>query len=60
MRQKDADFKKENALLLQQVELVRIQLQESQERELNFKKMNESVMNALKRDFDEQVNNNNN
>jgi len=52
MRQKEAELKKENAILHQQVELLKIQLQESQEREINLKKMNENVMNALKRDIE--------
>lgn len=41
---------KERALLVQQVELLKMQLAESGEREYNLKKMNEQIMNALSSD----------
>ncbi|CDW72037.1 UNKNOWN [Stylonychia lemnae] len=47
IRIKEAEFNKEKALLQQQVELLRIQLSESNEREINLKKVNENIMEAL-------------
>ena len=57
MRAKESEYRKDNALLHQQVELLMIQLKESQERESNFKKMNESIMNALKSDLESPLKN---
>lgn len=52
LRQKEADFMKEKAILVQQVELLKMQLGESQERESNLKKMNENIMSALQNSSD--------
>ncbi len=41
MRQKEAEFAKEKALLCQQVELLQLQVQEGNEREANQKRMNQ-------------------
>ncbi len=50
MRRKETDFEKARAILQQKVDLLELQLQESQEREANIKKMHESLMSALQND----------
>jgi hypothetical protein len=47
MRRKETEFEKAKAILQQKVELLELQLKESQEREDNTKKMHETLMNAL-------------
>jgi len=53
MRQKECDFEKQKAILQQKVELLELQLRESQEREENAKKMHETMMSALRSGEDE-------
>ncbi|CDW83552.1 UNKNOWN [Stylonychia lemnae] len=50
MRRKDTEHEKQKAILQQKVELLELQLKESQEREYNIKKMHETLMNALQND----------
>jgi hypothetical protein len=52
IRQKEAEFMKETAVLVQEVDLLKMQLVEGAEREKSLKKMNESVMNAFQRSRD--------
>eukprot|EP00347_Sterkiella_histriomuscorum_P006635 403352018 len=46
-RAKTAEFNKDKALLVQQLELLQMHLQESKEKEVNLKKVNENIMHAL-------------
>lgn len=47
MRRKEIEFEKSRAILQQKVELLEMQLNESEEREENIKKMHETMMAAL-------------
>jgi chromosome segregation ATPase len=48
MRNKEAEFEKERAVLKQKIELYKTQVAESEEREANQKKMYETMISALK------------
>ena len=48
LREKDNSFKKENALLSQKIELLNIQLKDSQEREENTRRMHSTMLSAFK------------
>lgn len=54
-RDSDIEFRKEKALLQQKIQLLNMQLQDSQEREENTKRMHATMLNAFKND-DDQLN----
>ncbi|KAL4506443.1 hypothetical protein ABPG72_000014 [Tetrahymena utriculariae] len=47
MNQKENEFKKDRAVLEQNIDLLKLQIQEYKKREENLKKMNETIMNSL-------------
>lgn len=50
IRQRESEWIKEKAILEQKVELLEIKCQEADERELNLKKMHDTMMSALRPD----------
>lgn len=49
-RKVEAEFMKQAAVLSQKIELMHMQLKDAEERETSFKKMHDTMMEALKQD----------
>lgn len=50
LRDNDALYKKEKAILSQKIEFLNLQLKDSQEREENTRKLHETMLSALNQD----------
>ena len=55
IRQKEAQFVKEKAILEQKVELLEIQLKDVHEREENFRKMHETMISVFKAEAEQSI-----
>ena len=50
LRENENKYKKETALLKQKIELLKIELKDSQERELSTRRLHDTMFNAFKND----------
>ena len=55
IRQKEAQFVKEKAILEQKVELLEIQLKDVHDREENFRKMHETMISVFKAEAEQSI-----